>query len=235
MFQLFTTPVWFNGWDIIFEAVGLVVALLIAAYSYRMYRINHENKFVYFSLAFVLVAIGIGSKMFTSSVLYFTPIRDATAAVLKPLAGPRLRYSTIMYRGAFFVQMLSLLGAWLLVFFISQKSRARLRKLYEVSQIALFIYLVFLISIVANFQYVVFYLTSIVILALVVLNYYKNYLNTDRNKNAFRVMLSFMFILLGNISQLFVFVHTSLYAVGEVLMLLGFLILLGTYMKVTRR
>jgi hypothetical protein len=234
MFQLFTTPAWFNGWDIIFEAVGLVVALLIAAYSYRMYRVNDENKFAYFSFAFVLVAIGIAAKMFTSSVLYFTPIRDAAAAVLGPIAGPRLRYSALLYRGAFFVQMITMLGAWLLVFFISQKSRARLRKLYEVSQIVLFIYLVVLISIFANFQFVVFYLTSIVILALVVLNYYKNYLNTDGNRNAFRVMLSFMFILFGNIFQLFVFVHSLLYAIGEVLMLIGFITLLVTYMKVRR-
>jgi len=35
MFRLFFTPGWFNGYDLLFNSVGLVVALLIAAYSWR--------------------------------------------------------------------------------------------------------------------------------------------------------------------------------------------------------
>ena len=172
------------------------------------------------------------AKVFTSSLLYFTPIRDVAADVLRPIAGPRLSFSELYYRSAFFVQMVSMLGAWLLIFFISQKSRARLHKFYEVSQIALFIYLVLLISFVANFKYFVFYLTSSVLLGLIVLNYYKNYLNTNKNKYAWLVMFSFFFILIGNISFVFVFLMRGLYAVGEILLLLGFLMLLYTYRKI---
>ncbi len=232
MFNLFYTPTWFHGWDIIFEGVSLIVALLIAAYSWKVYRLNSENRYAYLSLAFVLVALGFAFKMFTSSVLYFTPIRDATAAVLKPVAGERLEFSHLLYRGSFFMQMISFMGAWLLMFFLSQKSRARLHKLHELTQIGLFVYLVLLISIVANFKYQVFYLTSTVILSLIVLNYYKNYLNT-RTKNSLRVMLGFMFLLLGNIFLVFVFLSNSLYVIGEFLMLIGFLLLLYTYMRVT--
>jgi len=187
---------------------------------------------MYFSLAFLFVAISLLAKVFTSSLLYFTPIRDVAADVLRPIAGPRLSFSELYYRSAFFVQMVSMLGAWLLIFFISQKSRARLHKFYEVSQIALFIYLVLLISFVANFKYFVFYLTSSVLLGLIVLNYYKNYLNTNKNKYAWLVMFSFFFILIGNISFVFVFLMRGLYAVGEILLLLGFLMLLYTYRKI---
>ncbi len=234
MFRLFSTPTWFNGWDIVIEAIILVIAMLIAAYSWRLYRLNKENKFAYFSLAFVLVAIGLGFKMLTSTVLYYTPIRDVAADVLRPLAGPRLRFSALMYRFGFFLQMLTTLGAWLLIFFISQKSRARLRVYYEVAQIALFVYLVILVSIVANFKYTVFYLTSAVLLGLITLNYYKNYLNTA-NRNAWRVMAAFMLILLGNIFFIFVFLKQGLYVVGELFVLAGFLLLLFTYSHITRR
>ena len=234
MFRLFSTPAWFNGWDIVFETVILIVAILIAAYSWRLYKLNKENKFAYFSFAFILIAISFLFKIFTSSVLYYFPVRDVTATVLRPVAGSSLQYSALLYRSGFFVQMISMLGAWLLIFFVSQKSRERLKKLYEVSQILLFIYLVILISFVANFKFEVFYLTSSVILSLIVLNYYKNYLNTS-NKNSYWIMLSFVFMLLGNLLIVFVFLTDSLYAVGEVLMLVGFLLLLGIYMRVTRR
>jgi hypothetical protein len=235
MISLFNTPVWFNGWDLVFEAISLVVAFLIAGYSWRLFRLSKENKYMYFSLAFILVAIGLIFKIGTSGTVYFTPIRDAAASVFRPVAGQSLQYSGLFYRAGFFLQMVPLLGAWLLIFFISQKSRQRLKKYYEVSQIALYVYLILLISVVGNFRYFIFYLTSAVILGLIVLNYYKNYLNTNRNKNAFKVMLAFVFILIGNLFSVFVFLGNSFYVIGEFFMLIGFLVLLYTYNKIMRR
>jgi len=234
MYRLFFTPGWFNGWDIIFDAVGLLITLLIAAYSWRMYRVNGDNKFAYFSFAFLLVGLSFLAKIVTSGILYYTPVRDVAADVLRPVAGQRLELSQLFYRAGFFLQMVTMLGGWLLIFFISQKSRARLRKFHEVTQIALFLYLVLLISVVSNFKYFVFYLTSGVLLGLIVLNYYKNYLNTNRNANAYKVMLSFLFILVGNFFFIFVFLAQSFYVIGELFLLLGFLLLLSTYRKVVR-
>ncbi len=225
---------WFNGWDILFEAVSLIVALLIAAYSLRMYSLSKENRYGYFSLAFLLVALSLFFKSFTSGILYFTPVRDVAAEVLRPLAGPGLSYSHLLYRAGFFLQMVPMLGAWLLIFFISQKSRERLNQFYEVSQIALFIYLILLISVVSNFKYFVFYLTSAVLLGLIVLNYYQNYLNA-RNRNVWKVMCAFLFILLGNLCFIFVFLVDEFYALGEVSLLVGFLLLLYTYAQVKKR
>ncbi len=235
MFRLFLTPEWFARLDIAFSVIGIVVALLVAGYSFRMYRINKENKYAYFSFAFILVSFSFFSQIMTNSILNFTPVRDVAADVLRPLAGERLSLSSIFYRLGFFAQMVSMLAAWLLIFFISQKPRQRLRKYYEVSQIALFIYLVLLVSVVSNFKYFVFYLTSAVLLGLITLNYYKNYLNTNKNARAFNVMLSFLFILAGNVALVFVFLSQMLYVIGEGLILIGFLQLLYTYYSVTRK
>ncbi len=234
MLQLFSTPAWFNGWDIAFNIVSIVVALLIAGYSWRVYSFHKESKYAYFSLVFVLVAVSLIFKSFTNGVLYFTPLRDSVAAVLAPATGPGLKYADLFYRGAFFVQMASMLSAWLLMFFVSQKSRARLTKFYELSQIGLFVYLILLISFVSNFRYVVFYLTSAVLLSLIVLNYYKNYLTTRCSKNSWLVMMSFVAIFIGNLFYVFVFAVPGFYALGEIFVLLGFLMLLSVYMKATK-
>src|SRR3989344_86914 len=234
MFRLFFTPGWFNGYDLLFSSIGLVVALLIAAYSWRLYQINRENRFMYFSLAFLLVSLSLAFKIFTSGVLYYFPVRETVAQVIGSAAGPRLKYSALFYRAGFFFQMASMLGAWLVIFFVSQKSRARLTKFYEVSQIGLFVYLLLLISVISNFDYKVFYLTSSVLLSLIVLNYYKNYVTT-RKQSTFRVMSAFLLILAGNLISVFVFLQNGSYVVGEVLTLLGFLILLQTYRQVMRR
>lgn len=239
MFRLFFTPTWFNGWDIIFEAVILVIALMIAAYSYRIFRLSKENnKFVYLSFAFVLIALGFLIKIAISAILYFTPVRDAALGVLAPVviaSDSNLQFTNLFYRAGFFLQMASILGGWLLIFFVSQKARKRLNKWHEVSQMALFAYLILLISVVSNFQYIVFYLTSAVLLSLIVLNYYKNYLNKDKNINAYLVMVSFLLVLIGNIFFIFVFLFANFYIVGEILMLIGFLLLLYVYRRVVKK
>src|SRR3989339_1385724 len=191
MYRLFYTPTWFNGWDLIFEAISLLIVLLIAGYSWKIYRLSADNKFKYFSLAFILLAIGFTFKLITTGVLYYSALQKIADSVLQPIIQNKVTYADLFYRSGFFLQMVSMLGGWLLIFFVSQKSRARLRKFHEVTQIALFLYLVLLISVVSNFKYFVFYLTSGVLLGLIVLNYYKNYLNTNRNANAYKVMLSF--------------------------------------------
>lgn len=238
MYRLFYTPTWFNGWDIMFELVILLIALLIAAYSWRVYRLNKESVYAYFSLAFVLITLGLLIKIGTSATLYFTSVRDTALSALAPVvAGPQssLQFADLFYRSGFFLQMVPILGAWLLIFFISQKSRNRLNRWYEVSQIALFIYLILLVSIIANFKYMVFYLTSAVLLSLIVLNYYKSYLNKNRNRNTFLVMSSFLLILFSNLCFVFVYLFEGLYVFGEVFLLLGFLLLLYVYRKVVKK
>lgn len=234
MFRLFFTPGWFNGYDILFDSIGLVVALLIAAYSWRIYRFNRENRFMYFSLAFLLVSLSLACKIFTSGVLYYFPVRETVYQVIGSAAGPGLKYSALFYRAGFFLQMASMLGAWLVIFLVSQKSRARLTKFYEVSQIGLFVYLLLVVSVISNFNYKVFYATCSVLLSLIVLNYYKNYLTT-RKKSTLNVMTAFLFILAGNLFSVFVFLENGYYVVGEALLLLGFLLLLYTYRQVVRR
>jgi len=235
MYQLFFTPEWFKGFDLVFDMIMLFIALLIAAYSWKIYRFSKENKFSYFTIAFVTVALSFMAKIFTHSVLYFFPVREVAATVLRPLVGTGLQFADLFYRSAFFAQMFLMLAALLLIFFVAQKSRDRLKKLYEVSQMALFAYLIFLISFVANFNYVVFYLTSTVILGLIVVQYYKIYLNANKNKNTFNVMWGFLFILISNVFFVFVYLWNQLYVVGEVFMLIGFLVLLRTYRRIKRR
>jgi len=57
---------------------------------------------------------------------------------------------------------------------------------------------------------------------------------TPLNANAYKVMLSFLFILVGNFFFIFVFLAQSFYVIGELFLLLGFLLLLSTYRKVVR-
>ncbi|MFH1276068.1 MAG: hypothetical protein ABIH82_03075 [Candidatus Woesearchaeota archaeon] len=231
---MFLTADWFNGIDLIFELVGFMVALLIAGYSLKSYKISGEKRFQYFSLAFILISLSLFMKVITSSAVYFEQARMVADVLIRPALGSGREYSTLFYNAGFFLEMASMLGGWLLLFFVSQKARGRLRKYYELSQMGLFVYLVLLISWIANFKNVAFYLTGTVLLSLIVLNYYKNYLNNG-NKNTLLVMNSFVLMFIGNLLFVFMTVIPLLYVLGQIFLLMGFILLLYTYMKVRRK
>ena len=232
MFSLFSTPGWFNGIDLVFDSITLLIAISIAAYSWKIYKLSDDNKFAYFSFSFSLISLALFFKLITYGILYYHPVRETAFQVLKPLTQGKVSYMDLFYRVGFFMQMASMLGGWLLIFLISQKSRSRLRRYHEVSQIGLFAYLILLLSFVSNFRYEVFYLTSLVLLSLIVLNYYKNYLNNNKNKNTLLVMKAFMLIFLSQLLFLFMSFWNGLYFVGETLLLAGFLLILYVYRRI---
>lgn len=235
MFSLFNTPSWFNDYDLVFNIITFLITFLVTAYSYKIYKVSKERKYAYFSLSFLLISFAFVVKIVLLAVSFYSSPNQLAEYTLSPITGGSVVYGDLLYRAAYFLHMASTLGAWLLIFFISQKSRARLSKFYEVAQIALFIYLITLISVVSNFKYTVFYLTAAVILGMVVLNYYKNYLNKNKNKNALLVMVAFLLILLGQFFFIFVFVNNTLYLFGELFLLLGFLLIFYVYRKVVNK
>jgi hypothetical protein len=235
MFSLFNTPSWFNDYDLVFNVITFLITFLVTAYSYKIYKISKERKYAYFSLSFLLISFAFILKIVLLAVSSYSSPNQLADYTLSPITGGSVVYGDLLYRAAYFLHMASTLGAWLLIFFISQKSRARLSKFYEVAQIALFIYLITLISVVSSFKYTVFYLTAAVILGMIVLNYYKNYLNKKRNMNAFLVMVAFLLILLGQFFFIFVFISNTLYLFGELSLLIGFLLIFYVYRKVVNK
>ena len=71
------------------------------------------------------------------------------------------------------------------------------------------------------------------LLSLIVLNYYKNYLN-NANPRTFRIMLAFVFILVSYLFFTFIFLLPGLYVVGQLFLLTGFSLLLYTYHSIIR-
>ncbi len=234
MFNLFATPDWFNHLDIIFTAVTLLISLLISAYGWKIYKLSSDRRFAYFSFSFLLVSLAFLFKLITLGNVYFAPVREITGEILRPITkSGGETYRNLFYRVGFFLQMASLLGSWLLIYLVSQKSRSRLKKYHELTQIGLFVYLVLLIAIVSTFVVPVFFVTSLVLLSLIVLNYYRNYLNTGKD-NAWLVMVAFFLILLGHLAFIFIQYWEVLYFAGMSLMSLGFLLILIVYRMVTR-
>ena len=237
MFTLFQTPQWFAGFDLLFDTITLLIALLITAYSYKLYKLSDENKFFYFSVAFALMSVGFLFKLGTYLTIYSPASQYAAAVTIVKVTnshGIGSIFRNLLYRAGYFVQMASMLGSWLLLFFVSQKGRDRLNKMHERSQILLSIYLITLIAVVSTFEYRIFYLTSLVLLALIVLHLYENH-RLRRSQNSKKVLLAFLLLLAAQISFAFIFIVPELYIVGELLTLAGFGTIAATYIAIQQK
>ena len=160
MFTLFETPAWFAGFDLALDAIAFLITILITSFSYRMYKLSDSRKYGYFSLAFALMSLAFLFKLGTYAVVYSSTSQVVAATTIQTVTGMdgvTLGVRNLFYAFGFFVQMAATLGSLLLLFLISQTSRDRLKKFYEVSQIALFTYFVILLSVVSTFKYVIWY------------------------------------------------------------------------------
>ncbi len=237
MFTLFETPVWFAGFDLILDSIALIITLIISSYSYKLFKLSDDSKFAYFSLAFALMSTAFLFKLGTYTVIYFSITKEIIGESIVAVTNINsldVSFRDLIYRLGFFLQMTSTLGGLLLLYLVSQKSRDRLKKFYEVSQIALFGYFVVLISIVSTFKYFIFYLTSFVLLALIVLNYYQNYLH-KKTVNSRRVLNAFICLFVAQLFFVFIFVANWFYFVAEILTLIGFAIIASVYIQVNRK
>ena len=237
MFTLFETPVWFAGFDLVLDVIALLITLVISSYSYKLFKLSEDRKFAYFGLAFALMSVAFLFKLGTYTVIYFSitkTIVGNTVGTVTGLQDVTITLRNLLYRLGFFVQMAATLGSLLLLYLVSQKSRDRLNKFYEVSPITLFGYFVILISVISTFKYFVFYLTSFVLLALIVLNYYQNHL-LKKTKNSKRVLIAFSCLFVAQFFFVFIFAVNWFYFVAEVLSLLGFSIIAYVYIQVSRK
>ena len=234
MFTLFETPVWFAGFDLALDTVAFLIALVISSYSFKLFRLSSNRKFGYFSLAFGLMSIGLLFKLATYAVIYSSTsqfVAATTIEVVTGMNGVDLSMRNLLYRFGFFVQMAATLGSLLLLYLVSQKSRDRLKQFYEISQISLFTYFVLFVSVVATFKFFVFYLTSMILLALIVLNYYQNYLQ-KRSTNSWRVLVAFSCLLCAQLFFVLIMASSWSYFVAEILTIISFGIIAKVYMEV---
>ena len=65
MAQLYFVPEWFFGYNIFLEIIFFLITMVVASYSFKVYRASSERNSKLFSLAFILIAL----SYFTLAIL----------------------------------------------------------------------------------------------------------------------------------------------------------------------
>ncbi len=224
MIRVIYSPQWFYGKDIVIDLVSVFVLLLIAFFSFKYYKIRKNKNYVYFGLSFILLSVSFLFKILTNFTIYFHVLETKNIGFLT-LTYQTIKTSDVLFIVGFLIyRLLTLFGLYMLysVYYDQPKTN-----------ILLIAYLILVSTYFTQSAYYIFHLTSLILLVLLTIQYSKTYI---KNKNNATRMLasSFGIITASQILSIFVSISTKFYVVAEIIQLIGYVILLFSFLTVLR-
>ncbi len=225
MISLAYTPAWFNGKDIIIDLFSILILGLISFYGFMYYRLNRRNKnYIFLAAAFLLMALSFIFKILINFTIYYHVIETKNIGLFT------LTYHTVQVSHILFIigfllyRVLMLLGLFTLY------------AIYARPKLATMILMVFLLLVttyLTTSSYYVFHFTSFLFLLILALHYWKTYRRGRYYSNKL-LAWSFGLITLSQIFFVFITLENWFYVGGEFIQLLGYLMLLITFIKVLK-
>ncbi len=212
----------FYGIDSIVDLAILLVAVLVSYQSHRIYKLINEKNYRYFSWAFLSIAVAFFFKIISNLTIVHQVIitnPNFVAVITHELQEMQvINFISLICYKAF------LLIGFLTLFLLITKTN----KKEDILLLVYFSLIAVLFSIYFNF---IFHLTLIIILATLTAYFYANNKKVA-SRNSYFVFAAFVFILASSIINLFYGLHPLVYFVGEILIFIGFFILLLNHIKI---
>ncbi len=222
------SPKWFYGFDSLIELIGVIVCGLLVYYSYKCYKLTSEDRYLYFSTAFLSLTLAFAVKVAGTFAIYTPPIRESVVGQVVQTTFSALTLSKINGVSFLLYMFLTLIGFMILFLIVSKLTWENKRV------IAMLLYFVLVATWLGVIHYQLFYVTTFAMLSLITLSYFKNY-DEIKSKNSMKVAIAFGILLISHAFFIFVIYFETVYVIAEVIQLLGFLFLLMPFISVLRK
>jgi len=226
MIRFVFSPSWFFGIDSLFELVTVVVAMLVALYAHKVYKLTKEKRYRFFSYAFLLISVSYIIKILMDVSVYYPTTQIFKIGIFTVITHTFARLDAFYAVGYFVLRFLLLLGL-LGIFLVLERKEDR-------KYAFLLIYLAFVSALFGNYLYHIFHITTSLLLLLIFVYFYNNYMNY-KSRNSFFVASSFFLIFVSQLIFIALSLHPVLYVVAESVQLLGYLLLLFTFVSILKK
>lgn len=224
MVEIVYSPQWFYGKDIVIDLVSVVVLLLIAFFALKYYSIEKKNKnYRQLAISFFLLALAFAMKILTYFTIYYKAIETKSIGAFTLTFEAVKSSYLLIFVGEFFYHLITLIGL-LMLYSIYKKKQCW-------STMFIVVYLLFVITLFEQNIYYIFHLTCLILLVFITHQYYTNHV---KNKKLPSMLLfySFMIITLSQVLFIFIQVWDDLYAIAEIVQLVGYILLAVTFIMV---
>ncbi len=224
MIDVVYSPQWFYGKDIIIDIFSIFVLFLIGYSSLQFYRLKKNKKHAYLALSFFFVGLSFLFKILTNFTIYYNVLETEHLGAFT-FIHQEVESSTILFFIGFLLyRILTLLGLYILYSTYQEQPKQHI----------LFVaYLLLILTYFSTSAYYLFHITSLFLLVLITSYYIKNYLKEKRISTKL-LATSFGIISASQIIFIFIEVNHIFYVIAELVQLIGYLILLITFIRVLK-
>ena len=224
MVQLVFSPKWFWGKDIFIDSIAAFVLILIAVFVTRYYGIKKSRNHLYFAISFYLIALSFLSKILINFTIYYRVLHTQIVGSIQYTQVILKSSEILAISGLVFYRLLTLAGLFMLYSIYEKQSKAN---------IALMAFFIVTSAFFSKEDYYIFYILSFILLGIISNRYYQNY-RKNRKKETGMLAASFAVITMSQIFFMFVNFTRHLYVAGEAMQLIGYTILLVTFVTVLK-
>ncbi|RJQ15644.1 hypothetical protein C4573_05800 [Candidatus Woesearchaeota archaeon] len=219
------SPSWFLGYDSLIELFGMFTALLICFYSYRLFRMVKEKKYLYLSLSFFFIGAALAARAGSYLLMYFSWGHIRTIG--SPIAKNIIQSSTLNFLG-FSAHIILMLAAFMTLIALNMKVKDK-------KLISLLFILAFTSSFLGIYvAYALFFIVSFILLLYITHYFYQNYAEkkTAQSRN---VLLAFAILTGAQLLFALSSVWNTFYVAAEIVQLISFITLLIHFIRLFRK
>lgn len=224
MIELIFDPKWFYGKEIIVDVFSEITLFLLTYFSLNYYRLNKNRNYFYLGAAFLMIGLSFLFKILTNFTIQYQILTETRFGFLELIYYTTQPTNYLFFIGFLLYRLLTLIGFYTLYGIYEKQSK---------QNTFLMLYFILISTYFTRFTYFIFHATSFVFLGFITMQYYSTYL---KNKFYRTKVLAYSFVIIA-ISQIF-FTFGTLYEVsyliGEIIQLIGYVLLLATLIMVLK-
>ena len=213
-------PTWFFGYDVALELIFAIVSLVVSIFAFKIYKATDQKPVKLFGTSFLFISL----SYFMQSLFNFLIISklNEQVCVIVKMQSVYL-FDTI----CMFTHMIFMIVGLVILTYMSFKSEKKslLMLLLVISLLSIFL---------SRNKLYMFFLFSSIYLIFIAWHFISNYLR-NKQKKTLLIAIAFLFILFGNIHFLFSVSHQLMYAIGHILELLAYLLILWNFYLVLKK
>ena len=222
MIELIYSPRWFFGKDIVIDIVSIIVLSLISFTAIRFYKINRKKSYLWLFISFLMIALAFIFKIISNFTLHYTrEVAQNFGFVV--IVYRSFHYSFLPYYVGYLLYRLFMLFGLYALYSIYTKQKKE--------QIFLISYFLIVLTYFGLSAYFLFHITALILLSLITVRYLQNY---RRNPTVTGKLLYYSFLIITLSQVVFAFIGLSnyVYVSAELVQLLGYILLLITFIMV---
>ncbi len=205
------SPSWFFGYDVMLELVFAFVSFLVAVYALKVFRITQQRKTRLFGLSFIFISIAYMLEAIIN-YLILIELKGGTVSV-----GDLVEIHSLNIVGVYTHLLFMIIGLVILAYMTFNTEDTKVLLVMLTTSI--------LVIFTGRNLFYDFYLLTVVYLFAIAWYYLSNY-QRHKQRSTLAVALAFLLLFLGNVQFVFSITNNLFYALGHIIELAAYLLIL---------